>query len=794
MIKNYLRVAFRVIAKNKSYVLMNTFGLGIAMACCITSYILLAYNIEFDDFHAEEKVKNTYRLEADLVLNDGDKSLGIHGPSPMAEMAVNDIAGINRFTRFAGSGANVSFDTNAFGEYVSFADSTFFDMFQFNMIKGNQESFKEISTIFINEEMAKKYFGNEDPIGKVLTLNFARQVEKNMIVRGVYEKMPVNSSLVFDAIIRFEHFKEMRELDSKPWEDWNLPAIFFELDEGQDPNQVADSFDGYVERRNEAKKDQHVEKYNLSHYKEKVEVGGNVWSPINLPIETDPVIVFIVLGVMILLIACFNLTNTSIALTSNRLKEIGLRKSIGAQKEHIIGQFLLETVLIVVLSLLVGAAVSQIIVPEFIAMWDLPYDFSDMKGVNVMIMLMTIVCFVSILTGLYPALFSTRFNTINLLKGNIRIKGTNLVTRALVTVQFAISVIVLVGGVVFMQNTRFQQSIRLGYDTDKLLVVNIQGEEEINALLPLAQSHPKIESIAYTNNHVGGNTYPSPVEYESVVYEAQHLGVGKNYFETIGFEFLQGRPFDVDKTTEFEEAVVVSKQFLATVGIQDDPIGKQIIVHSKKRRIVGVIDDFVDNVYRSRDAEPFVFYAADLPNMNQMIFRGKNSDLTEINEFIETNWKKEFPTKPFNSNYQEDMVTANFTKLNTNLQNIFLFLTILGAILSASGIYSLASLNIAKRTKEIGIRKALGASVSNIMMLINKEFFIILVMAGIFGAIGGYFGSNSLLDLIYAYHVTVDFVPLFFSALFIFLIGIGTTSFTIYRGAKANPADTLRDE
>ena len=231
MIKNYLRVAFRNLLKNKSYVFINTFGLGIAIACCITSYILVAYNVEFDDFHDDDKVENIYRLHSHVVVNGTDKRQGIKAPILVGPMATRDFAGIKRYMRFAGNaglGGSVTYidevtnNINSFSENIVFADSTLFDMFDFPLISGTHAAFKDLNSVFLDEERAIKYFGDEDPLGKVLTLGFSRGVEKKVVVGGVLEKVPVNSSIYLPFVMRMEHFEEMRALDMGPWRDWTI--------------------------------------------------------------------------------------------------------------------------------------------------------------------------------------------------------------------------------------------------------------------------------------------------------------------------------------------------------------------------------------------------------------------------------------------------------------------------------------------------------------------------------------------------------------------------------------------
>ncbi len=801
MIKNYLRVAFRNLMKNKSYVLINTFGLGIALACCITSYILVAYNIEFDDFHDDDKVRNIYRIHAHVTMNNGDKRQVPSAPNPLGPSAVKDIAGVKRFMRYGGGfgGASVSYQNkatgvvNTFSENIVFADSVLFEMFDFPLLSGSPEAFKDLHSVFMDQERATKYFGDEDPIGKVLTLGFARGVEKKVTVGGILDKVPVNSSLYMPFVMRMEHFEEMRAVDQPPWGDWNLPVTFFELENPDQAEELSKLFDKYMPLRNDLFKEQTIERYSLEPFKSELDQNDITWSYLNTPIPIEPLILFIALALMILLIACFNLTNTSIAMSANRLKEIGLRKSLGAYKHQIMGQFMFETLIVIMLSLGVGYLISLWIVPQFVDMWDLPYDMSDLNGINLVITLIALVFLTALLAGSYPALFSTKFNTVNLLKGNVKVKGTNFLTRTLVSVQFAISIIVMIAGVVFIQNTKFQESIEFGYDKEQILSIDIKDEQDYRRMEARARTNPLIKQVGVTEHHVGWSTYNNPITFGNVDYDVRHVEFGEGYLETMDFEFAYGRPIDYENAND-REAIVINRQMMKTLDIQGDPIGQYITLRGNKRKIVGVMEDFVDNIYQSEKPEPFLMYTTFPERWRNMIVRADASDLAEVNDQLEKTWQEIFPTKPYVSRFQEDVLLEGTRQVNGNLEKIFFFLTILGGLLSASGIFSLASLNIAKRTKEIGIRKALGASVSNVVMLLNKEFVIIMVVAGVLGSAGGYFGTEWILDLVSEYHIPMPILPVIASAIVIILVGLSTTSATIFRAAKANPVDTLRDE
>lgn len=793
MFKNYLLVALRNLSRNKSYIIINTFGLGIALACCIAAYLLLAFNIEFEDYHADDKVKDVYRLHSHLTELDGKAYQTAMAPSVLPVYAAEEIAGIEQYTRYISWNAIMRHENNPFSESIHFTDSTFFDIFDFTFVHGSPNSFKDKHTIIIDEELSKKYFGDADPIGKQLTVTFASNKEVEVIVGGVVGKIPRNSSFTFTAMMRMEHFMNVNDVAIDNWGDWRDPSTFFKLSPAADPQAVAKQMSKYVPIRREAKKDQLLTHFTLEQFKSKFTYDDVRGTYANMRGSFVPLMVFTSLAAMILLIACFNLTNTSIALTTKRLKEVGVRKAVGAMRGQIIVQFLFETSITIMLSLIVGLGMSQIIVPAFSTMWGLGYTLEDLNGINLFIAMMFLVFIASLVAGMYPALFNSGFKPVSLLKGSVKVHGTNTLTHTLVALQFAISVMVLVGGVMFIRNTKFQEKIDFGFDSDKVVMVNIQAENEYVAMRNAIQRNPKIHNVAASDHNAGYSNYQFPVRIDTTEYTSQHMAVGNNYMETMGFTFVEGRSFNLENKQDMEEAVIVNEAFLEKVGI-NDPLDKVITIHEKKRHIIGVVKNHVDNLFRSREPEPFIFYPAEPSWYKVMVVNADEENLADVQKYLEKTWKDLFPTKPFLSMFQKDIQLQDMKRTNGNLEKVFLFLTILGALLSASGIYALASLNIAKRTKEIGIRKALGASVSNVVTLLNREFIVVLSIAVLLGGVGGFYFTTFLLKEIYAYHIVVTFVPVSLCAVGLFVVGILTTSSTILKAAKSNPVDTLRSE
>lgn len=793
MLFNYLRVAARNFRKNKSYVIINTLGLGIALACCITAYLLLAYNIEFDTFHNDDKVSRIFKFHTLSHEKDGSLARDVQAPIVMAPIIAGEISGIGRYTRFIYDGGALFYGDKAFNEGVAFADSSFFDLFDYPLVAGSHRFFHDKNSIFITEKVADKYFGKEDPVGKVMVFTTGDDTKIDLLVGGVIRKFPTNNTFIFDILMRMEHFMAINKIRDDDWSDWRNPATFVELSSADNAEAISKQFSKYIPNRNKLRTDMVVESYALVPFKSKFTGDDIRYNWVAHRIQAEPLVIFSSMAALILLIACFNLTNTSIAMAGKRLKEVGVRKSVGASRQHIVLQFLFETLILITVSVLMGLLMAQVIVPAFISMWNLPYELSDLNGVNLFVAMVILVFLAALLAGIYPALYSSKLKPTALLKGNVKLRGTNGLTRALVSLQFALSVIVMIAGVVFIQNTRYQDKIKFGYDHERIILVGIGGQREFETMEKAILSNPKIQSIAVSDGSIGRNTYQTPVLVDTGEYKVQALGVGKNYFETMGLRFAAGRSFDLENSSDQTEGIIVNKAFVDVVGLSE-PIDHVVVLHNVRRRILGVIENHIDNLFRSKDPEPFVFYPAAKHQYITLLVKTEQGDLAETQKYLESTWKEVFPGKPFESQFQQDVLLAGSKKMNGNMKKIFFFITVLGGLLSASGIFALASLNVNKRTKEIGIRKTLGATVSNILGLMNREFVIVLIVAGLLGSVGGYYATEKLLGILYAYHISVGLIPVVLSALFIFGVGIFTTSVTILRAAKSNPVNTLRTE
>ncbi|GAA0893949.1 ABC transporter permease [Fulvivirga kasyanovii] len=791
MIKNYLKITYRNLKRNKIYVLINTLGMGIAMACCLTAYLLIAYNLEFDDHFNEESVDHVVKTVHHYQYADGEADQDLTAPIMLGPEAASDIPAILRFTRFTNQWGILSSGDRAFEENLRFADISFFRMFKMELQRGSFQSFENNNGLLLSDEAAKKYFADEDPIGKIVKVEFNNKTYET-VVGGVLEKLPLNISFNIDVLLPMKMYIEGNEIGTDEWD--HSVSVLFQLSNIDQLPSVEQTLQRYISRKSNEKSELKTISYELLPFRDLVINGEVNKSDLRLPIPYMALTIFSVLGFIILLIACFNLTNTTIALTARRMKEIGLRKVVGSSRTQIIGQYLFEMAVTIALAIAAGVLLAQIIVPEFAAMWQLRYGLNDLNSLNLVIALIALLVVAVVLAGIYPAMLNSKSKPIVLLKGSKKINGTNPFTRLLLVLQFALSIIVLIAGTIFTLNADYQKDISFGYRKDRLINVSVQDEQVYNRYKNAIADNPDIAGIAGAENHISPySAYEITAKFnDDPAFKTLLYRVGAGYFEVVGLEMINGRGFTQDSRTDSETAIIVNENFVANHRLID-PIDMQLFYHDQPYRIVGVVSNHLDGL-KQHDSEEHVYMLASPDQYKKMVIGTGTDDVVRIQHEMEAEWRKLFPDQPFLSTLQEEVIYMEANAYNHNLKRIFFFLTVLGCLLSVSGIYALASLNIQKRTKEIGVRKVLGATIAHIMVLLNKEFAFIMALAMVAGGAGGFFITQALLGDLYAQHIEVGWVPVICSCLLLFIIGLSASSGIILRVAVANPRETLRDE
>jgi ABC-type antimicrobial peptide transport system permease subunit len=495
-----------------------------------------------------------------------------------------------------------------------------------------------------------------------------------------------------------------------------------------------------------------------------------------------------------LLIACFNLTNTTIAISARRLKEIGIRKVMGSARIQLVIQFIGETTFICLLALIAGLGIADFLVAGWNLMTSnfihLETDYLGSPGF--FLFLCAVLLLTGILAGSYPAFYISKFTPVTVLKGKLKFGGTNYFTRILLGLQFSISLISIVSAIGFLQNAQYQKDYDLGFDVRGAIVarVNDRGEFEIyrNAL----NDNPLVLSIAGAQSGIFSNPTHEPVKHDSRQVEVDIIEVGDNYLNTMDLKLKEGRDFIKDSETDLRESVIITEK-MANLFNWQDPIGKEIIwKDSVKLYVVGVIGD----VYTRglwQEMEPMMIRYVHPDRYNQIVVSTKAEHVSEVNAYMDEQWSKVFPDRLYNG-FRMDNILQQVSVLNTSIMYGYVFLGAIALLLSVTGLYTLVSLSIIRRMKEIGIRKIVGASVANITRVVNTEFVVILAIASVMGSWAGFNWCNTIMSTIWKYHQGVNVLTFITAVGLLFTVSFLAIGYKIFSIATMNPVKTLRDE
>ena len=398
---------------------------------------------------------------------------------------------------------------------------------------------------------------------------------------------------------------------------------------------------------------------------------------------------------------------------------------------------------------------------------------------------------VTLIAGAYPAFYVSKFSPIDILKGRLKLKGTNYLSRVLLTWQFGFSIMAIFSGIVLSQNARFQKTLDWGFDKENAIVIPLQGEDDYTVLKNALSGSKSVQSISGTVHNFGYGSSNANIEINGVAHTVELLKVGDGYLPTIGCKIIEGRNFLPNSTNDISEALLVNEEFVKTFDIKD-PLNQSIQLDNKLFHIVGVIQDFMPYGLFN-PIKPSLIRAVPESEYQNLVIRANTEELTQVMTNAQASWKNLFPNKPFEGFYMEE-VAAEALHTNKGILVQFGIMAIFALFLSVSGLYSIVSLTVNKRVKEIGIRKVMGASIQNVMQLLNFEFSIIILIATVIGCVGGYYFMDRFLSDIFRYYQKIGPFSFVAAALIIFIFTALTSGLKIYKVAISNPTDSLRDE
>jgi len=719
-------------------------------------------------------------------------------PATLGLEVKNDIPGIERSARLEWISSPVKVGENIFSAEISYVDPEFLEIFTFPLLLGDKKSIESQGNVLISRTMATKLFGDQNPIGKAILIINNRNMEFAFTVSAVFADLPQNSSFRIDIFSHFDNFLLMSKQNDADWKIWTDAFFILVKDKSILPS-ITQSLKNYLSVQNTAREDFRINRFALVPFK-KVGANTRIIRASGLVPSLHPAAVIAppIMAIFILLIACFNFTNTSIATFSKRLKEIGLRKTFGGQRKQLVAQFMFETLIICLLSLFVAIAFAEFLVPAYSSLWSymsLKLTFTGYPFFWIFLLLLLMVT--GFIAGVYPAIYVSSLSPVNVLKGASPIRGSGKLSSVLLALQFSISVMALTAGLVFSRNANYQRTLDLGYDRDKLIAMPIPPELFTSFRNEII-ANPKISSAAGTQDHIGfGSDDKDRRSIKDIEkqLEVDVMDIGPEYASIMGLRLAEGRLFDKSRTEadRANKSIIVNQKMVRDFGWKAG-VGMTVtqLDDTTKLTVIGVVKDFyIGGLWQK--INPTMLRLSSNEQYGVLVVRAEPADLPGVLDYLSLRWKNLSTNLVFSGIFQQDTMQEGKT-INNSIMKVNIFLAIAAMVLSLIGMYNLVSLDIIRRTKEMGIRKINGAPVSSILFLSSKKFLIVLVIASVLGCAGGYYLSLKMMDSIWDYFVEIRVGILLLSASTMFVATILTIIFKITGAAMKNPVVSLRYE
>jgi putative ABC transport system permease protein len=776
MAKNYLKIALRNFFRHKGYTFINTAGLAIGIACCILIMLWVQDELSYDRFH--ENAEDLYVA----TFSNGSKVT----PTALSPYLKAEYPEVIHSTRYATQGKILLKyeDTDIYQEGGVMVDSDFLKMFTIPFLKGNPETALESPiSILLSEEVARKLFGSSDPIGRTLNMN----TSVDMKVTGVFEDYPSNSHISFQFIFPIA----LVMANNKDYETWDYNNIrtYVLLRKNTPVDSVDAKIRDVVERhRPQDKRAMSLQPITRVHLNPLYQSGGTILY----------VYLFSALAFFILLIACINFINLTTARSSNRAKEVGIRKTVGACRSHLVRQFFGESLLLTLIASVLAIGLVYLFLPMFNNLTGKSFTWELLLQRMVVLCIFGIILLTMLMAGSYPSFLLSRFQPIKVLKENqmTGMKGA-FFRRILVVLQFSLSVFLILGTLMVYRQVHYLRERDVGYDRDNIVYFDIGSRfrKNIETIKTEWLSHSNILGVTMTD--IAPYRWMSNAGYGDVHWEGKTnqqvkmvmISVDYDYLDTFGLKMAQGRFFSKEYSTDATDAYVINQAAVREMEM-DDPIGKELRVWDLKKHIIGVVEDYNFESLRN-EIVPMAMRID--PNWYfQACIRISSQNIPDTLAFLEDRWNEMYPEYPFEYQFLDETIQNQYGA-EQSIGKLVTVFTLLALFISCLGILGLSSYTAEQRTKEIGIRKVLGASVSSIVRQISKEFVVLVVIANVVIWPVAYFIMNRWLQR-FAYRISIGWWSFVLTGVGVLVVSLLTVSWQILRAATANPADSLRYE
>ena len=790
MIRNYIITAIRNLLRNPVYALINIFGLSIGITCSLLILIFIKNEISYDRFH--EKKNDLYRMVFEMVDPNGS-TFSPQMTAPVAPAMMEEFPEVKAATRLTGyRDGYFTYQNKSYkAGNVIYADSLFFEMFSFDLISGDPATvLKDPFTVVLNETTAENIFGKENPVGKIIRWNN----KDNLMIQGIVKSPPENSHLQFSSLISFSSLYE----DDRLYMDWNGGMQYYhyvELMPGSSKQSIETMLPDFMYR--------HI---NNIFEGTGFSINASLQPVLNIHLKSgyvgeigmtgsmSNIFIYSAIALFVLLIACINFMNLTTAKSTSRAREIGLRKVLGAEKESLIGQFLGESVIMSLLGLILALIMIEILLPAFNNLVNRDLELYQVRNLDLIIGIPLFVIIIGVIAGSYPAFIMSAFRPVSVLKGTVTgQKGASGFRNLLVLVQFAISLVLIICTIVIYIQLGYIKTKDVGYQKENILVLQFTSENFRNNYQLLKDGLGKIPGIINSSatSEIPGSGFTSngykPEGYDRwIMFNAVDVDV--DYIATMGLQVLKGRAFSPEYPSDSDACLI--NETLARELNWDNPAG-MTIEREGIHPVIGMVKDF-HFASLHQEIGPLIFTMRPYMGYDFLLVRFKTENLNTLINDIRGVWEKIDQNEPFEYFFLDD-VFDDMYRSEQKLGTMLLYIAILAIIIACMGLFGLALYNTEQSTKEIGLRKVFGSTVSRVVFLLTGKFTRWVLLANLLAWPVAYIIIRKYMQM-YAYRIDLPVWVFFLTALGTYLIALVTISFQSLKAGTTNPAKTLRHE
>ncbi|NIR50297.1 FtsX-like permease family protein [candidate division KSB1 bacterium] len=795
MFKNYLKTTVRNLLRFKTYSFINIAGLAVGLACCLLIVFYVQDEFSFDTFH--QNSERIYR--AIYHIKFGGKDVKIAStPARLGPLFTRTFPEIESFARYYGWGAISPVivrygDKKFLEEGFAYADSTFLSIFSYPLLVGDPDkALSRPNTIVLTETSARKLFGNENPLGEIIQIDNSRTCE----VTGVMQDVPSNSHIQFDYLASFVSIRHWSTADEETWDSANF-ATYFLLGDERSIASLRDKIPAFLEQ--EFGEDASASGLFLQPLKDIRLHSQDIASDYALRSDVAYVYGFSAIAALILLVACTNYMNLATARSARRAKEVGVRKVAGAHRGYLMAQFLGESFLTAMIALLLAIGLVEFVLPSYNALIGKHLDTNYVNNFMTLSIIAAITLLVGFVAGSYPALVLSGFQPVSVLKGEQQrgIRGAQF-RKILVIFQFAVSVFLIVGTVVVNNQLQYVRNKKLGFEKDQILVLPFgdrQLQQNREALKGALRQHSNVLNVSAVGAVPGKVRGGYLVQAEGLSQEEYPLMVGwivdPDFIKTIELELAHGRDFTKSPAHTEAYDYILNESAVSKLGWKiEEALGETLNLHGRKGRVIGVVKDFHYASLHSA-INPLVLFISPR-DFQYLLVKVSPRDISATLDFLSDKWAEFAPHRPFEYQLLDQQFDALY-RSEEQLQRFFSIFAALAILIACLGLFGLAAFTAEQRTKEVGIRKVLGASIPSILILLSKEFTrLVMVAIAVASPIAYLVMSNWLAD--FAYRVELKALTFVVAGTVALTIALATVSFQAIRAALSNPVDALRYE